>query len=234
MEDLTIIYLTTNRVPEEWAKFQREKLLEAVGDTKIISLSREPMDFGENILQTGDVRTENIFYQLLRGAKQAKTDFIAVAEDDTLYPKEHFEVRAEAFCYNSNRWCLYTWGEPVYHLKTWIRTNAVMVGPREMAIESLEERFAKHPIDSKNFPLAVSKELGHAEKRLGITPRRNVDYKSSTPVVQFDHDYWTSGVVRSNNFERELERHRKKNYGDIKAYDIPVWGKASELVKKFK
>src|SRR5437016_5786451 len=93
MKDLTIIFLTASKLPKKWALFQKEKLLEAVPDTPIITISKEPLDWGTNILQTEPYGTSNIWVQLLKGAKTATTKFIAVAEDDVLYPKEHFEFR---------------------------------------------------------------------------------------------------------------------------------------------
>jgi hypothetical protein len=50
INDLTVIYLTASQIPEAWAKFNRDKLIEAIGDTALISVSRKPLDFGINLL----------------------------------------------------------------------------------------------------------------------------------------------------------------------------------------
>src|SRR3972149_7903986 len=118
--DLTILFLTTSRVPEKWAEYQRKCLLEAAGNYPIISISRKPLDFGTNYLDTDEVGYTNFYRQFLRAAKLATTPFFAIAEDDTLYTKDHFDSfrpPLHVFAYNMNRWSLFTWGEPLYSRK---------------------------------------------------------------------------------------------------------------------
>jgi hypothetical protein len=228
--DLTIIFLTNNKVPKRWADYHWQKLKEAAGNHSIITISRIPMN-GQNIIQEEPESSSNIYWQLLKGAKLAKTEYIAVAEDDTLYSWEHFNTfRPQGvFAYNFNRWTLYTWGEPIYSLKNFIRTNAVLIAPRKLVIEALEERFAKYPHDMKDIPLAMSGELGFFEKQLEITPRKAIEFKTVSPIVQFDHDYFTG-----NNYSPDsIERRHTKILGTIRSYDIPLWRKAEDLVKKF-
>ena len=64
--DLTIIFLTANRVPKQWAAFHKEKLLEAAAGKPIITISREPLDWGTNVLQTEKYGASNIYWQLRR------------------------------------------------------------------------------------------------------------------------------------------------------------------------
>jgi len=231
MRDLTIVFLTTNKLPIEWARYHKESVMEAIGDTKVISLSCKPIDFGTNIIQTEKITKSNIFYQMLRGVKIVDTEFFAIVEDDTLYPKDHFELRppVDKFAYNQNRWSLYTW-DPVYNLKNYIRTNATLIAPTQLALESLEERFKKYPHNMKDIPKEMSGELGYFEKELGVTLRKTVELKSDNSVVQIDHDYFTVFDDRKESVER---RHRK-SLGKIKANVIPIWGSAEEIVKKFK
>ena len=50
--DITVIFLTANRVPEKWAEFQKQKLLEAAASHPIVTISRKPLDWGINLIQT--------------------------------------------------------------------------------------------------------------------------------------------------------------------------------------
>ena len=105
MNDITIIYITASEVPEKWAEFQRKKLIEVSGAAPIISVSRKPLDFGFNIIDNGKRCTDNIYRQMLRAIKISKTKYIAVAEDDVLYPPDHFTFYRPAddtFGYNKN------------------------------------------------------------------------------------------------------------------------------------
>ena len=221
--DLTIIFLTANRVPKKWAEFQKEKLLEAVGSSSVITMSMEPLDWGTNILQNGSYGASNIYFQLLRGAKVATTDYIGVAEDDMLYPKEHFEYRppSDTFAYNMNRFSLFTWGKPTYFWKDRV-SNSTLIASRQLTIEALEERFNKYP---NRTPDKITGELGrqNVEDALGLTHRKMAWFSTDTSVIRVDHEY---------SIDRVAREHRKK-MGILRAYDIPHWGKAEELVKKF-
>ena len=222
--DITIILLTANKVPKQWAKFHREKLLEAANGAPIITISREPLGWGQNILQTEPYGISNIYFQLLKGAKIATTEYIAVAEDDILYPKEHFEYQppADAFAYNMNRFNVFTWGTPTYFWKDRIG-NSTLVASRKLVIEALEERYKKYP---NGTPESITGELGRAniENKLGVTPRKSIWFSTEISIVKIDHEF---GIDR-------LARTHRKGKGPLQAYDIPYWGKAEDVVKKFK
>jgi hypothetical protein len=222
--DITIIMLTANRVPLAWAKFHKEKLIEAAGSSPIITISRVPLDWGINLIDKEAYTISNIYFQLLRGAKEAETDYIAVAEDDTLYPREHFEYRPaeDTFAYNMNRLGVFTWGKPTYFWKDRI-SNSTLIAPRKLAIEALEERFKKYPDGTPN---GFTGELGRAniEDKLGVTRRKSTWFSTETSIVRIDHDL---GIDR-------LARTHRKGMGILRSYDIPYWGKAEELIKKFK
>lgn len=221
--DITIILLTANRVPKKWAEYHKEKLIESAGSSPIITISREPLNWGLNLLDTEAYTISNIYFQMLRGAKEAKTDYIAAAEDDTLYPKAHFEYRPpkDTFAYNMNRFGIFTWGKPTYFWKNRI-SNSTLIAPRKLAIDALEERFSKYP---NGTPGGLTGELGRTniEERLGLTHRKVGWFSTETSVVRIDHDL---GIDR-------LARTHRKGMGILRSYDIPYWGKAEDLVKKF-
>lgn len=226
MQDLTVIYLTANQIPELFAEYQRKILLEAIGDALLISISRKPLDFGINLLDADKQGYINIYHQMLRGAKLATTDYVAVAEDDTLYPKEHFTFyrpEKDTFAYNQNRFALFTWGIPTYSWRN-RKSNCSLIAPRKLMIEALEERFAKYPGDT--MPKEWIGELGRArvDKWLGVTVRKSTEVYSEVSIIQINHDDAT---------EDRQKRHRKA-LGPMKAYDMPFWGKAEDLIKNYK
>lgn len=226
MGDITILYLTNNRLPEPWVKFHSEKLLEAVGLNPVISFSREPVNIGQNLLQDQPPSKANIFWQMLRGAKLATTEYIAVAEDDTLYPIGHFDECRGDVVFNQHRWSLYTWN-PVYSLKNFLRTNATFIGKTSLVIEALERRFKKYPMGSE-MPYWMGGEIGVAEKHLDLPQYRVHEFKSINPVVQLDHDYFTVFEEKET-----VERRHNKKLGTIQAFDIPYWGSAELLTNLF-
>lgn len=224
INDLTILYITASLTPKEFSKYQIETLLKAVGDTPIISVSREPLNLGTNIIDDGKKCTGNIYVQMLRAAKLATTKYVAMAEDDVLYPECHFTFHRPAddtFAYNKNRLLLFTWGEPMYHWRNRL-SNCSLIAPRELLIEALEERFAKFP---NGIPENIVGELGRGmvERNMGVTVRKCEEVFSKFSIVHFNHEAASE----------ERQRSHRKTYGPIKCYDIPIWGKAEDTVKKY-
>jgi hypothetical protein len=224
MNDITIIYLTVNEVPNEWQEFQIETLKKAIGDTPVISISRKSMDFGDNYLQFEDKSCSNVYRQILRGAKLAKTEYIAIAEDDSLYPEDHFRYRPAkgVVGYNMSHWSLFNWGEPIYNWRN-RRGGYTMIAERQLVIDALEERFHKYP---NGIPESMAGEIGRerVEKQMGVTVQKVEEFTTNTPIINICHD---------NGLDDRARRHRK-NLGTLRAYDIPYWGKASDLIIHFK
>jgi len=222
--DISIIFLTANKVPAAWAAYQKSVLLAAADGAPIITVSREPMDWGINLLDTEPMTISNIYFQMLRAAKVAETPFVAVAEDDTLYTKDHFHSYRpplDTFAYNKNRIGMFTWGKPTYFFKD-RRSNSTLLAPRQLLIDALEERYAKWP---KGTPTGITGELGRAniEDKLGVSHRKCVDYTTDVSVLRLDHDFGIDTLSKS---------HRKA-LGLARSYDVPHWGRADEVTKRF-
>lgn len=225
-KDLTVIFLTNNEVPDEWMKYHNKVLLEAIDGAELIVLSRKPMDIGTiNALQDKPRSLSNIYWQLLRGAKMAKTPYIAVAEDDTLYSKEHFRHRpkAQTVAYNMCHWSLFTWDTPIYSWRN-RRGNYSMIGYRDAVIKALEERFEKWP---KGTPDNITGELGRpmVERNLDVSHLEAEEFETTVAIININHDQVASD---------DLQRRHRKSLGHIQAMDIPHWGRAEDLIKHWK
>lgn len=218
-----MVYLSASRLPSKMAGLARDVLLQAIGRMPLISVTREPLEFGHNVADDGPLSMSNIYRQLLRAAKLAMTPFIAVAEDDTLYPKEHFAWRppADRVYYDQNRMALFTWGEPLFHWRN-RKSNSTLIAPRELLVDALEERFAKWP---NGTPEHLTGEVGRemVERNLGLTHRKAEEVFSSVSTVQINHDFASE----------DRQRRHRKSYGPIRAYEIPRWGRAEHVLRDF-
>jgi len=104
--DLTIVYYTANLV-EKGIEYSVLRSLRKHG-YPIVSVSQKPMDLGKNIVVPKERSLENIYRQVLIGAKLATTKYVALCEDDCLYTPKHFRFRPKKpFGYNLNRWLLH-------------------------------------------------------------------------------------------------------------------------------
>ena len=224
-KNITAIFLTNNKLPAGWVKFHTETLLKELADRPLITISRKPMELGINLIQEEPSSPSNVYWQLLRGCKIAKTDYIAVVEDDSLYPAEHFSFRPlkHGIGYNMCKWSLFTWEEdPVYSWRN-RRGNYTMVGNRQLVIECLEERFAKYP---QGTPADRTGEIGRpmVEHNLGLKERKVEEFMTTLAIINLNHDM---------AMDRLQLAHRKR-HGLLRAYDIPYWGKAKDIINKFK
>lgn len=223
-KDLTVIFLTASEIKEDFAILQRAILSEAIGPYPLISVSRKPLDFGQNIIDDGPRGVSNIYRQMLRAAKIADTDYIAIAEDDTLYHPSHFNFfrpPLDTFAYDQNRFALFTWGDPIYSWRN-RKSNASLIAPRKLLIEALEERFTKWP---DGTPPEKTGEVGRerVERNLGLSHFKCVEVFNEISLIQFNHD---------NASEDRQVKHRKR-LGQIKAYDLYYWGPAKDLRKLY-
>ena len=225
MQDLTVIFLTAGLHPQKWKDYQKKVLLEAIQDKPLIVVTRnEEVDIlrlsTEYILDDGVKSHANMYWQLLKACKLAKTKYIATAEDDVLYSREHFDTYRpsdNAVSYDMSRWSLFTWN-PIYNLKQRV-SNCTLIAPREYLIEALEERFNKFPVDI--FPPELVSEVGRYEKNIGVTERNLEKFYSDVPCIQLNHPNGTDST------------QTRKKMGQIKALDIPYWGKAEDIIKLY-
>lgn len=225
MQDLTAIYLTLSRLPQHFADYQLRTLQEALGSYPciVVSPSKIPWDV-PHIRDDGPYGYLNIYRQMLNAAKVATTRFVAIAEDDVLYPPEHFTFYRpplDTFAYNQNRWALFTWGEPLFSWRN-RKSNCTLIAPRELLIEALEERFAKHGNDwHPDFIGELGRE--RVERGLGVTVRKSIEVFSNTSVIQFNHQY----------AHEDRQRRQRKSYGPMRAHSIPYWGDARTLIATY-
>jgi len=184
------------------------------------------MDFGQNIIVDLPRSHASIYRQLLIGAKQATTPYVAVAEDDVLYSPEHFKFRPKPkhWGYNMNSWNLYTWGEPLFNYKAPEGRKGLygLICEREMLIEHLEERFKLWP-DDKDIRIEIFGEPGKYDNQLGTYPYPSQPFYVNPPNIVFSHQ-------SALGFQGLGTR---KALGQIRANRIPYWGDAREIAKLY-
>jgi len=135
-KNITIIYYTAN-VVHRGIEYSVLRSLRKHG-YPIVSVSQKPMDLGKNIVVPQERSKENIYRQVLIGAKEATTEYVALCEDDCLYVPEHFKYRPQkAFGYNLNRWLLHLAEKTFSYRKRPILSQCI--AHRQTLIECLEK-----------------------------------------------------------------------------------------------
>jgi len=220
--DLTLLYYTANVVDPTLGQRCLDQLVHACPNTPIVSVSQKPIQVGMNIC-VGEIgrSLQNIYMQVLAGARQVKTKYVALVEDDCLYVPDHFNHRPssdQVFAYNLNRWLLHADRGNVYSY----RKRAILsqcIAPTQLLVECLAQR------EGRDIPKKYSGEMGMFEGKLGLKEYQYETFYSTEPNVVVCHEKNTSG---------------RKTWGkdQPEAYDGPVqktiqpWGDAEELLSK--
>lgn len=232
MNDLTIIYTTANKIPVGFAVKMQEYLLDAIGGMPIITVAKEldgllPRLKEEVLLFATPSSHINIYRETLEGVRKAKTKYVAIAEDDVLYSREHFLYRPkkQAFAYNANAWSIYTWVQPaVFSYKGMRRNHCYLICERGLYIETLEERFNKYRgITDDQIPLHTFAEPGRYEGNLGLTIRETEIFDVNPPNIMFSHETGLSFAGLG----------KRKRLGAVRATEIPHWGRAEDILKLY-
>lgn len=216
MDDLTVIFLTQNQLPERWAKFQLHVLCEAIDGASVISVSRKstchfpgsPRKFIWNFLQENEQSHWNVYRQMNRAMRFVQTPYVAIAEDDTLYPREHFtEYRpTKAVAYDMARWSLLLWDTSCFS-RRYKRGNFSLIADSETLRAALQERMIKYPEDI--HPRLAAEVGRHAiEERLGLSCPTVTDWMCSRPMVNVCHQMGLS-PPRSNGSTKHHTKIRK-------------------------
>ena len=221
MNDLTILYYSTNRISKFFEENIINSLKEVVGDTPIISVTWKPMNLGENILFEGVKPSAYYVYkQVLIGAEKAKTKYVACAEDDTVYTKEHFAFRPpdDTFAYNEGHIEIHG-GIFIYRGR---RNMSTCIATRDLMVETLRLRFEKYPnfLDSDKGETHGFAEPGRYHDRLGLPEVKMMGFSTDPPPIVFWH-------------RPSLGNVRKLKPSDKTTPDHPYWGNARALWDKF-
>jgi hypothetical protein len=218
-------------MPAKWMEFQLDTLRTAARRYPIISISRKPMKLGTNLLDNGPRGYWNIYMQLLRAAQLARTKYVAVAEDDVLYTREHFRdfrPPEDATSFDRSRWSLFTWDPlPIFCLRQRV-SNCSTIAPRDLYVEALEERHRRWPQGPPRHKNIGEVGREKIDRGLDVTVRKAVEWYCRNPIVHLNHQQGTDmGMYPLDSQGRRL----KKKHGQIKAIEIPYWGKAETLVR---
>ena len=217
MQDITLIHYTADKLPWKFKMEMRKNLNKIIQDNNY-----------RNIFINQDSSQEPSHLQIYRnalfGARQADTKYVAFCEDDVLYTPDHFEYRPHpgVFAYNKNYWSIYTWVKPAIFSYKDRRNMFSLICERELFIEAMEERFKKYP-DETNLNIGNWAEPGKYEDNLGITKRQSEIFFSKEPLVAFSHE--TALSFKNLGTRKKL--------GQPRAFEIPYWGRAEDIIKLY-
>lgn len=243
--DLTVLYYTSNYLEDHNPYFLnncKKQLAKACSDLPIIIISQKQeiaqkwyeLGFKDvTLTNMGNIGRShlNIYRQMLIGAKEAKTKYVALSEDDILYSYDHFHYYVpdgDYFLYDMAKVSLFTWTKPPkFSFRHDRRVVNQLIAPRQYLIDALEERFARFEelvkIEPESEIIKRWGDFGRYEERLGVTVRKTDDFMSTMPSIVFSHEH-AFGY---------LNQGQRKALGSMRIIELDGWGKASDIIKLY-
>jgi len=241
----TIIYLTDNSLDEKVYITCRDWLYRAAGEHKIVSVSQKPIDIGTNVC-VGEIGRSglSIDLQMKAGLEKVDTKYVAIAEHDCLYTREHFDWEPtddNYFWYNDNCW-LVQYNNPKYpewngmysHIgKRRVQSQLICtadklreITEKKIAILSDSNWMELYPTGRIGEPgtnhLSRTRELLKREKVRHLWPQVKdyitkygaKDFKTKLPNLDIRHGLNFTGPRR----------------GKKRTFNLPYWGEFKEII----
>jgi len=244
--DLTIIYYTNNLLDEPLFSNCQEHLKGVAGDIPIISVSQKPIDLCYNIC-IGDIGSSwlSLYKQLLVGCEKATTKYIATAEHDCLYTKDHFAwrpPREDTFYYNENVYFVQHNGnhpelEGMYS-NYWEERRALsqLICNRELMIKAIKARLEL--LETSDVKKIIYGEPGCSLinlKRAQVVAKSG-SHASLSPFLKDFIEKEKSDIFRTNI--PNLDIRHKQNFtgpkrGKNRTYDLQGWGEFKKIWQNF-
>jgi len=215
--DITVVYYTSNTENKRFEENICKSIDRAKGDLPLVSVSQEPMQFGENVcVGKVGVSSQNAYRQMLLGAKTAKTRFVCMAESDCVYPPEYFQFVPpdDKYAWLANPlWVLFCMKDKgrQYCLKPRGSESAMAIN-RELLIERIETILSS--LDYWGPATANGEGWPYLLDRKAIKSRH-----FNAPVLTFKTD---------QNMHR-----RTPHKSDSRTRDLQPWGKASDIIGEY-
>jgi hypothetical protein len=224
MNDITLLYCTANALPEDPSEKIRQNLLKITqGKYPIVSVSHKKINFGKNIC-VGKIEQScyNFFKQMLLGAQEVKTKYIANVDDDTLYVPEHFThrpSREDVFTYNTNTWF---GGNKDYWRRQDMSGMFCHICPTKALIANLSVRFDMYPTPPQNQRFWG--EPGKFDTEFGITNAVVETFATVDPLITFEYRGSLNGKrKRFAPLDPNNQAFYLKPYGDAVTLRKEYW-----------
>ena len=210
MNDKTIVYITSNGDYASLEEAVRETILTNSAGLPIVSVSQNPLEFGDNIC-VGDIgrSRHNIYKQLRLGLERAQSRFVVVCEADFLYPPQFFAFTPE-------RDDTYYYPRDGYIL--WRRNRSFFRKQLDQLSGVVSRLYLLTLLDTIQ---AEDVTLEGRQFNFVMTMRRIAN--------QQEYD---AGPVVTLKTDRQM--HNKSPHSWMRSRSLPIWGNASDVWAKCK
>lgn len=226
-----VYYSQLNKDPALY-KYCQGILRKSAEGIEIVSVTSIPTDFGDRniVFDSGHKNFLDMFERILVGLKALDTDVVFMAEDDNVYPKEHFEITPEkddVYYYNTNCWQIRA--SDGYAVKYDCKRLSGMCANREFLIRHYEKRIAmcKAP-DFRGFR-HQGFEPGTHNRAERVDDFKAEGWLSSVPYLDLVLQNATARNWRPEDFRSQQSC---RNWTVAENGEIPHWGRFKDFFGK--
>jgi hypothetical protein len=217
----------------------KEYLLEAANGKRIVSVSQKPIDLGDNVC-VGDIGriAVCIDYQIVAGLEVIDTPYVAIAEHDCIYTREHYDFVPpddKYFWYNDNNW-LVQYENPkhpeydgMYSYVKRRRCQSQLTCSRDLLLQAESDKIAiltdprwmgKYPRGRIGEPGAIN--VRKTKLLVKAASVREMWNQIRSYISDYNARDWSSKVPN-------LDIRHKNNFtgprrGTNRTFDLPPWG----------
>lgn len=217
-----VVYYTDSRLNPDIMQACQTQLRRSLNGYRLVSVSLEPLDFGENITLDLERGYLAMFKQILAGLEACEADIVYLAEHDVLYHQSHFDFtppdRTKVY-YNLNVWHLRTSDGHAVHYTA--KRTSQLCAYRDVLLEHYRERVKR--VERDGFSRKMGFEPGSHNRAERVDDLRSDTWESAQPNVDIKHGQnltqprWTQAAFRD---KRNCSNWRE-------ADEIPYWGKVA-------
>jgi len=225
-----ILYYTDNRLDPQIMEACQKNLRAAAGSKRLVSVSIDPLDFGDNIAIRLAPGYLTMFQQILMGLEELETDIVFFAEHDVLYHPTHFDFvpeRDDIIYYNQNCWKVRADdGHALYYDCS---QTSGLCAYRELLLRHYRERVKR--TQEKLDELGDTRAYRNWIRRQGFEPgthgrAERVDdlqsaaWRSAYPNIDIRHN----GNLTPSRWRQAQFRNRRSCRNWQEAESVPGWG----------
>jgi glycosyltransferase involved in cell wall biosynthesis len=214
-----VLYYTDNMLDEKIMLACQNQLHKAVNGCKIVSVSLQPINFGENIVLPLERGYLTMFKQILAGLEILDTDIVFFAEHDVLYHSSHFcflPTDPNIYYYNENVWKLrLSDGHALHHD---CQQTSGLCAYRNLLIEHYRKRVAI--VEQNGYSSKIGFEPGTHSRPERIDDYGAESWWSDYPNVDIRHDK----NLTPSRWSKDQFRNQKYTEGWSEGDSVPGWG----------
>lgn len=224
-----LLYYSDGRCDARILQAVRAQIRRAVPDLPLVSVTLQPLDFGENLVLYQPRGALTMFRQILMGLEALTTDVVFFVEHDVLYHAEHFlfvSEHADRFYYNQNRWQVNAHdGQAAHYLCC---QTAQLCADRALLVEHYRRRIAAVEA-AGGYDRNMGYEPGTNKWSRSVDPHGFETRMSAVPNIDIRHG---KNLSKTRWLPSEF-RDKKTCRNWVNASGVPGWGETSGRFDEF-